>query len=221
MTSSSSVIADSPVWLTVAVLPSTVMLANGGLVVYFPDYYENSGSDQMVTESNPTCTGYELTVSQCTFNTAFRQLSLSYRLNSGIDSTGEHYFNIGSFQNPVKPGSQSGFVVMTTDELGYTIGESNTISLDGVTQSDSFSYVSFSFDDNPYAGQYSIFRINIGLRGSIGRQCFVKVIFPEDFTIDNELIAVSGTNFLQQSSGSSHTLLEKNDSTRTIVFEAC
>ena len=49
LSSSSSIIADAEETLTVTVTPSTVMLANGGLVIYFPDYYENSGSDQMIS----------------------------------------------------------------------------------------------------------------------------------------------------------------------------
>ena len=109
---------------------------------------------------------------------------------------------------------------MTTDELGYTIGESGTISLEGVTDPNTFNYVSFSFDDNGRVGEYSQFRVNIGLNGSIGKKCYVKIIFPEDFILDSQLISVSGTNFLQQRSGSSHSLLERNESTRTIVFEA-
>ena len=48
LSSSSSVIADRQETLTVTVTPSTVMLADGGLIIYFPDYYENSGSDQMI-----------------------------------------------------------------------------------------------------------------------------------------------------------------------------
>ena len=74
---------------------------------------------------------------------------------------------------------------MTTDELGYTIGKTETISLSGVDQPNTFSYVSFSFDDDGRVGAYSTFRVNIGLNGSIGRKCYVKVIFPEDFILDS------------------------------------
>ena len=74
---------------------------------------------------------------------------------------------------------------MTTDELGYPIGETDTISLSGVNQPGTFSYVSFSFDDDGRVGAYSTFRVNIGLSGSIGRKCFVKIIFPDDFVLDD------------------------------------
>ena len=221
LSSSSDKVGASPVTLTVTVDPSTVMLADGGVIIYFPDYYEDSGSDQMIAQNNPSCSGNNLYVSQCDFNTAFRQLSIKYQFDDGENSGSKQTLQIGSFQNPVKPGTKSGFVVLTTDELGYVIGESETISLTGVDEYNDFNYVSFSFDDNGRVGAYSTFRINIGLVGSIGQQCYVKVQFPSDFTLDSQLLSVSGTNFLQQQSGSSHTLLERNTSSRIIEFQAC
>ena len=152
LSSSSSVVGDTGETLTVSVTPSTLMLAQGGLVIFFPEYYEDASSNQMISVSNPACSGTDMFVSRCEFNTAFRQLTLLYALDSGTDTTSTLTFTIGSFQNPVKPGDQSGFVVITTDELGYSIGESATLSLSGVTAANTFSYITFSFDDNGRVG---------------------------------------------------------------------
>ena len=87
LSSSSNVVAGTGETLTVSVTPSTLMLAVGGLVIFFPEYYEDARSNQMISVSNPACSGTSMSVTRCEFNTAFRQLTLLYALDSGTDST--------------------------------------------------------------------------------------------------------------------------------------
>ena len=61
-------------------------------------------------------------------------------------------FTIRQFKNPVKSGIVTGFFLKTTDAEGYTIGESPSLSLSGVTLPTGFKDVSFSFDDNNVVG---------------------------------------------------------------------
>ena len=92
LSSSSNVVADTGETLTVSVTPSTLMLAVGGLVIFFPEYYEDASSNQMISVSNPACSGTGMSVTRCEFNTAFRQLTLLYALDSGADSTSTQTF---------------------------------------------------------------------------------------------------------------------------------
>jgi len=50
--------------------PDTLMRANGRLLVDFPDYYSNAGSDQMISTTNPYCYGSQMLVLSCKFNSA-------------------------------------------------------------------------------------------------------------------------------------------------------
>ena len=78
LSSSSNVIGVENAILSITVQPETVMLEEGTLVVNFPMYYENSGSDQMIGES-PSCSADGLTIKDCIFNSASRQLTIIYQ----------------------------------------------------------------------------------------------------------------------------------------------
>ena len=115
----------------------------------------------------------------------------------------------------------TGFSAITTDDLGFAIGESGDISLSGITEPNEFNYIAFSFDDTSAVGEYSTFRIEFSMATSLGPGCYVKVKFPSDFTTDFQLINVYGTSFLQPASGSSITLLESDYDNNLFVFQGC
>lgn len=56
---------------------------------------------------------------------------------------------------------------------------------------------------------------------SLGRQCFIKIDFPDDFTIDNNLINTYATGFMRPTTGSSVSMFERTLSTGIFSFEAC
>jgi hypothetical protein len=83
-------------------------------------------------------------------------------------------------------GSQTGFYVETTDEEGYTIGESTVITLDSVTIPTTFASVTFDFDDTNRVGEYASFRMNFELDVPTEQNCYFRITFPPDsFTLDN------------------------------------
>jgi hypothetical protein len=90
-------------------------------------------------------------------------VTIAYDFTTNSDSTSTHTISISSFKNPIKIGSKSGFYVETTDENGYTIGQSTVIALDNVTTPTTFSKVTFDFDDTNRVGEYSSFRMNFEL----------------------------------------------------------
>jgi hypothetical protein len=75
---------------------------------------------------------------------------------------------VRSFKNPLKPQTKTGFSLISTDNLGYVIGESGSLSLSGVDQPADFDYVIFNFDDSAIVGTYATFRIEIGMAVSLG-----------------------------------------------------
>ena len=78
----------------------------------------------------------------------------------------------------------SGFSIYSTDADGFAIGESGDITLSGIDEPTDFNYVAFSFVDTGRVGLYSEFRIEIGMKSSLGPQCFVRIVFPDDFKTD-------------------------------------
>ena len=99
-------------------------------------------------------------------------------------------FNIRNFKNPVTPSAKSGFSAISTDSLGYAIGESDDLTLPAVTDPTTFSNVAFIFDDTNSVGQYSTFRISLAMLTSLDYRCYVKIEFPDDFLTDYQLINV-------------------------------
>ena len=85
----------------------------------------------------------------------------------------------------------TGFSAITTDDLGFAIGESGDISLSGITEPNEFNYIAFSFDDTSAVGEYSTFRIEFSMATSLGPGCYVKVKFPSDFTTDFQHVVIS------------------------------
>lgn len=84
LSSDSEVVGKINSVLSVVAKPDTSMSSVGTLVINFPLYYENSGSDQMIGEINPSCSADDkLTITNCIFNFASRQLTISYENVSG------------------------------------------------------------------------------------------------------------------------------------------
>ena len=78
--------------------------------------------------------------------------------------------------------------------------------------------MAFSFVDTSIIGQYSTFKIELGMKVSLGPTCFIKIDFPPEFTFDANLINVSATSFLKPSSGSTVSPLVRNDAEGIYVF---
>ena len=83
LSSSSNVVGDDQAILQIDIEPETTMVASGQVVVRFPDYYENAGSDQMIAETDPSCSSDTLEITDCEFAPASRQLSIYYETSDG------------------------------------------------------------------------------------------------------------------------------------------
>lgn len=221
LNTSSKTIGDKASILQIEIQPSTVMTAAGRVVLNLPQYYERAGSDQMIPTSSPACSAEQADVTSCFFNVATRVLTLNYSFRDGQQKRNRQRFEIRQFKNPVSSTPKSGFTAQTTDEQGFIIGTSGDLTLSGITMASDFQAVAFSFTDVNTVGQYSNFQIQVSMRSSLGPSCFVRVIFPGDFGLDQNLQTVTGTGFMQPQYSSSINLFEKNLSGRSFAFEAC
>ena len=71
-------------------------------------------------------------------------------------------------------------------------------------------------------GVHSNFRVVInGLDTSLGNSCFFRITVPDDFTVDNQLVSVTGSGFLAPYTGTQVNLFPRNTNSRTFAFEAC
>jgi hypothetical protein len=66
--SSSAIVGALNEKLVVDVLPKTKLSREGSLVISFPEYYENSGSDAMISTAKPKCETVDGTVTSCEYN---------------------------------------------------------------------------------------------------------------------------------------------------------
>ena len=98
----------------------------------------------------------------------------------------------------------TGFSVYSTDVNGDLIGESGDVSISGITQYSTISVsdVYFDFQDYNNVGVHSNFRVVInGLDTSLGNSCFIRITVPDDFTVDSQLVSVTGSGFLAPYTG--------------------
>lgn len=163
LSSSSNIIGDNNAVLNLGVVPETFLVAAGTIVVNFPQYYKDAGSDQMISVTTPSCSADGVTINECLFNSASRSLTITYEMNSGSAFAGLKTFQIRNFKNPVNSEEKRGFSAITTDEFSYTVGESGEVSLPAVTEPTQFKNVQFLFDDTNSVGLYSTFRITIAM----------------------------------------------------------
>ena len=126
-----------------------------------------------------------------------------------------------NFKNPIVPRDIDGFYVITADIDGFPIGESEEIVLTGVTEPTSLDYAVFSLVDTSIVGQYTDFRIEIGMANSLGPSCFIKIIFPDEIGLDYNLITTTATSFLRPSTGTQVDFFEEDLDTKTFAFEGC
>jgi hypothetical protein len=67
LSSSSNIVGETGVKLSVSVTPGTKIKASGIVIVSVPEYFTNAGSNYIIGSNNPTCTGTLITVSNCVF----------------------------------------------------------------------------------------------------------------------------------------------------------
>jgi hypothetical protein len=105
-----------------------------------PEYYTDAGSDYMISSTAPSCTAQStITVLSCVFSNASRLLTISYEFKNGADSKATSSFFINSvFKNPITPVPKTGFIVASFDHNDYSIGESDSLTLSGVTTPNTF-----------------------------------------------------------------------------------
>jgi len=115
LSSSSNVIGQSNAVLSITVDPETYMVADGTLVVMFPEYYKDSGSDQMIGVTSPSCSADGFDIENCVFNSASRSLTIVYQTVSGSSFSDARTFLIRNFKNPVTPDEKIGFSALSTD----------------------------------------------------------------------------------------------------------
>ena len=128
-----------------------------------------------------------MAVTSCAYNMNLRQLTVKYNMNNGKDSRQVHSITVTTFKNPVSVGAKTGFMVTSEDSEGRNIGQSPVLMLGGITKPTGFDSVKFSFDDTNRMGEYSSFRINLKMKVPTEQNCFFKVKFPEQFTLDEKL----------------------------------
>eukprot|EP00347_Sterkiella_histriomuscorum_P010553 403375847 len=224
--SSSVVVGQNNVQLIVTVTPTTLLKARGLVIIGIPSYYTNSGSNYMIGSNTPTCSGdmtsKTITVNSCTFSGASLQLTVSYTISDLADTTTALKITISSFKNPISTQAKSGFTVLTQDSNGFLIEQSNTLSLSGITTASTFSSYTLSLVDSQSVQTYTGIQLRLSLSVPVEQNCFMKITFPSDFTLDDKLTSVIGTGFFRPSATSSIVQMISSDlSNRILVIPAC
>jgi hypothetical protein len=122
LSSSSTVVGANGATLKATVTSATMIPGTGTLLLNFPLYYTNSGTqDQMISTTSPICSGTDITVLSCYFTPQSRLLTLNYKFNDGNDRYAAVDFSIQSFKNPINPIPKTGFSLTILDAIGNQV----------------------------------------------------------------------------------------------------
>ena len=112
----------------------------------------------------------------------------------------------------------------TSDREGVSIAQSASLTLSGTTTPNKFAYVTFNLDRGTnVVGEMNALQMTIGQNLPLVDSCFIKFVFPEQFTLDSSLYEATGNSFfIQDGSGSSLVPFYSIDrANREVVVKAC
>ena len=126
-------------------------------------------------------------------------------------------FTVPQFNNPIVNG-MGGFEVVVLDNEQFEIAETLVdVEIDGITEMAQFESYLFDYIDTPNSGQHSIQQITLVSSIPIMHGCLVRVVFPIDLKVDDELRNLRGTGIFEPEVGALLFDVDAN----TVEFEAC
>lgn len=134
--------------MSLSITPSYILSAVGSITLSLPEYYTGSGSDYMIDPSVLSCSAQtSITITRCEFDTGQRTVKWTYEFKNGASSKQTNMFYLDScFKNPITPEQKTGFIIASFDSQDYSIGETQSVALDGITEPNTFEYINFNFD---------------------------------------------------------------------------
>lgn len=194
--------------IQISFTPKNTLRANdkGKVFVYFPRWNPDEGTFAQHSISNPVCKSISgmSSMLSCTYSTETQSLTITNPVSSdtaGILLT----FEVSNFRNPYNGKSKTGYYVMTTDEQNGEIDSSQGFIEMSIKVTDwaSFKLVNlYRSDGETTVGSLSEmgFLIRVGLPVDAG--CRLKITFPTDMPLTNDLQYVSAPSITSSSSPS-------------------
>jgi hypothetical protein len=109
----------------------------------------------------------------------------------------EVIFTVPTFNNPVVS-NMEGFNVEILDNEEYVISKTLfEVTMSGIDQYAIFEDFDYNYVDYSNSGQYAQHQITLMSSIPIQKGCNIRIIFPDDFTIDDNLVALVGTGFFE------------------------
>lgn len=217
--------------LSIRLDPWTVVPGSGLLVLHFPEYYEGAGADYYILGDEPTPCDLTVNVDgvdsagvidSCDFNRRQNQVEIVFSLPDERAITYGDYatFVISRFKNPLTD-SSDGFGVEVFDAEEYHIADTGLVlGVEGVSEPATFAQYAFIYADFANNGMVAEHTFTLTSSMPVTRGCLVRLVYPEEFTIDGQLVSVTGTGFLE-AEGATHNFISEPYEERTITFNAC
>mgnify|MGYP001139627907 CR=1 FL=1 len=147
------------------------------------------------------------------------QLELEYFFSSGDDMSEEVKFQVPTFNNPVI-NDMEGFVLEILDTDEYLISRTLfDITITGIDQYAVFDEYDFNYIDYSNSGQYAIQQLYLLSSIPVQKGCNVRIVFPDDFLVDDNLVSIIGSGFFEPDTGV--TEFTHVEGTNIIELEAC
>lgn len=151
----------------------------------------------MIRVVHPTCTGTKTikTVLTCYYDQASRTLKVTKAVDSELSINHEIQFTVNNFVNPFNSIEKTGFQVTTMESTGtgkmdeseilsITVTDYATLLSPSVTRGDTMSTV----------GEFSSLTFSFSLNLPVDPDCRIRVIFPSDQPLTEDLTSSKGTN---------------------------
>jgi len=140
----------------------------------------------------------------CAFDARNKELKLHYQ-DFDPEELEKGTCRIGSFNNPIVD-EQLGFKMEVLDENGNMIGFTEDIKVkginnEGINVAAAFEKRDFNFVDKANSGQLGQHQIILESSIPLQRGCRVKIKYPNDYNITENLTSVRGTGFFESLSG--------------------
>jgi hypothetical protein len=130
-------------------------------------------------------------------------------------------FVISRFKNPLTDVTD-GFGVEVFDEDEYHIADTGLVlGVEGVSEPATFEQFAFIYAD--FANNRMVAEHTFTLTSSmpVSHGCLIRLVYPDEFEIDGQLVSVTGTGFLEAEGGGPHNFVSEPYDDRTITFTAC
>ena len=187
-----------------------------------PPYYSGATNDFMFSSDEPTpCLCSLGRVNQCSFNQKQRQLTMQYEFREGLDAFSEIRFEIGLFNNPLTE-TFTGFEIEILDNKQLQIAQRTSgISISGVNQAATFKSYTFNYVDFEHSGIYAIHQFIFESSIPVQRGCRIRIVYPSDMTVDEQLVKVEGIGFAQPAPGQQFLVYTIDKSQNSVDIIAC